>query len=447
MTSTKILRQAGVVVGSLALLSLGAGAAQAQEGQSAEGLDVSTTASGEYRAGNGFKLTDDMVLHPRLELEAGYEPNVFYEDDSEDPIGSPLMRVAVGATLRTSDQQRESVELQPKVSLNADVALTWNQYLSDTKSVQDQSDLGVNALADVVFNPAGMVSFQLRDGFTRAVNPPPVETDSQLPRDRNELVAQLNYRPGGGALLFYLKGTWELDRFESSQADFANRDSIIGAIGTRYQWLPKTQLNGEVSFGLVSTNSPIKVSQDSTPLRVTIGTSTLITANFGTVLRVGYGNGFYDGANYSNFLALAELRYAIGPTIRVAGGYARDFDDSLVGNFRADDTIFARFSAQIAARVLFTAKGELRFRKYDGLPTTGSTTFCASPTECPSSTRNDTILGVNAAIDYEAAPWLLIGAKYALRSDTTDALVKTGVATDSVGYVWQEVSAGVTAKF
>ena len=47
MTSTKILRRVGVVVGSLALLPLGAGVASAQDngqsvGTSAEGLDLST---------------------------------------------------------------------------------------------------------------------------------------------------------------------------------------------------------------------------------------------------------------------------------------------------------------------------------------------------------------------------------------------------------------------
>jgi hypothetical protein len=440
----------------LALLSLGTSVAHAQDTtpQSADGLDIKTTASDEYRVGNGFKLTDDMVLHPRLELEAAYEPNVFYEDDSEEPVGSPLLRVGVGAALTTSDAIRENADLAPKVSLHADVALTWNQYLSDETAVQDQSDLGANFLGDVIFNPAGAVSFELRDGFTRAVNPPPVETDSQLPRDRNELVAQVNFKPGGGALLIYAKATWALDRFESDAASFANRDAIIGAIGTRYQWLPKTQLNGEVSFGYVTSDSIVKTSPDSTPLRVMIGTSTLITADFGTVLRVGYGNGFYDGANYSNFLALAELRYAFGPTIRIAGGYSRDFDDSLVGNYRADDTIFARFSAQIADRLLFSGRGEVRFRKYDGLPAdmAASTQFCASPTECPSSTRNDTILSVAAGLEYETTQWLVLGLKYVLRSDTTDAIVKTTnsvgtMSQDSLGYVWQEVMASATARF
>jgi hypothetical protein len=454
MTSTQILRKAGVVAGSLALLSLGAGVARAQDtstsGVSAEGLDVSTTASGEYRAGNGFKLTDDMVLHPRLELEAGYEPNVFYEDDSETPIGALLMRVGVGASLATADNYREDQELAPKVSLHADVALIWNQFLSDSTAVQDQSDLGVNALADVTFNPMGIVSFQLRDGFTRAVNPPPAETDLQLPRDRNELTAQLNYKPGGGALLFYAKATWAIDRFESDTASFANRNSIIGALGSRYQWLPKTQLNAEASFGLVTTDNFIKTSRDSAPLRILVGTSTLITGNFGTVLRVGYGNGFYaDGGNYNSFLALAEARYAFGPTIRLAGGYSRDFDDSLIGNYRADDTLFARLSAQIAARVLFTAKSELRFRKYDGLPLSGPVTFCDPASTCPtpSSTRTDVVFGVNAGIDFEANEWLTVDAKYALRSDSTDAIALTGGAMDSVGYVWQEVMAGATAKF
>ena len=75
-----------------------------------------------------------------------------------------------------------------------------------------------------------------------------------------------------------------------------------------------------------------------------------------------------------------------------------------------------------------------------------------SPTECPSSTRNDTILSVAAGLEYETTQWLVLGLKYVLRSDTTDAIVKTTnsvgtMSQDSLGYVWQEVMASATARF
>jgi hypothetical protein len=452
MTSTKILRRVGVVVGSLALLFSGAHVTWAQE--SADKLDTATSIqqTGEYRAGDGFKLTDEIILHPRLELEAGYQPNVFYEDDSETPVDSPLMRVGVGALLSTMDRGvSEEAAAAPKVALNADVMLTWHQYFSDNEAAQEQSDLGINALAGVTVNPKGKVVFDLRDGFTRSVRPPPVETARDLDRDKNELVAQVTVKPGGGALAIYGKASWTLDIFESTALDFANRNSFIGALGAKWQWLPKTQINGEASFGLVTSDSPVKPGGDSTPLRVLLGTSTLITPNFGTVLRAGYGNGFYNGANYNSFLALAELRYAFGPTVRIAGGYSRDFADSLIGNFRVDDSFFLRFSAQLIGRVLVGGRLQAVLRGYDGLPTMGTTVFCDTP-NCPaepSTTRDDVLFLANAHVDYQLNQWLVVGALYQLYSDNTDATTFTMGASrpDSLGYVWQEFMVKLAAEF
>ncbi len=452
MTSTKILRRIGVAVGSLALLSTGAtGLAAAQE--SAEGLDTSSSVSGsaEYRGSTGFKLSEDLVLHPRLDLEGGYQNNVFFEDDSETPVGSPILRIGVGASLATHDRRNE---VAPKVALNADVQLIWNQYLSDNSSASKQSDLGINALAGMNVNPEGKVTFELRDGFTRSVNPPPVETSRELARDKNELVAGLVLKPGGGALQFYGNVTWTFDRFENQSLGFADRNSVIGAVGTKWQWLPKTQLNGEASYGLVSSDSPVKPGGNSTPLRVTVGTSTLITPSFGTVLRLGYGNSFYSrGGNYGSYLALAELRYAIGPMLRLAGGYSRDFADSLIGNYRVDDSFFARFSAQLAGHFLLGAKAQLSLRKYDGLPTMGSTIFCNSVTCSPSNaspTRDDVLFSASANADYQVNEWLTFGALYQLYSDNTKFVATSqmaGAQPDSLGFVWQEIVVKATANY
>jgi hypothetical protein len=450
MTITKILRGVGVAVGSMTLLSLGAtGVASAQE--SAEQLDTSNVTSTEYHASQGFRLSDDLILHPTLELDGGYQTNVFYEDDSEKPIGSALLRVGVGVLLSTQNRTGdEDVTVPQRLVVNGQATLTWNQYLTDSETASSQSDLGIDGLVDLLTDPESALSFELRDGFTRSVNPPPAETTSELPRDKNDLMAGVTIKPGGGALSIYGKVMYILERFEPDPASFANRDSVYGAIGSRWQWLPKTQLNGEVNFGLVSTDSPIK-SGNSTPLRILVGASTLITAKFGTVLRIGYGNAFYSGASYNSFLALAELRYALAPTVRVAGGYSRDFQDALIGNYFADDAFFARFSAQMAGRVLLSGKAEVRLRSYEGLPTTGPLIFCNSQpctTGNAIGSRDDVLFGANANLDFQANDWLIVGAEYRLFSDTTDAVATTGVGTpDSVGFVWQEVMAKATAKF
>ena len=128
--------------------------------------------------------------HPRVELEGGYQSNVFYThpDDEGGVESSPLLRVGVGASIGNPN----SGEVASRFQLTGDVQLTWNQYLSDTEEVTDQSDLGVQALLDAAFNPRGAVTFTLRDTFTRQVSPPPAEFADDVDRDKNTLSAILS---------------------------------------------------------------------------------------------------------------------------------------------------------------------------------------------------------------------------------------------------------------
>jgi len=97
--------------------------------------------------GDGFKVSDDIILHPRLELEGGYQSNVFYEDDSEGTLGSPLLRIGVGASLNTESKTVDDQGMvAPKLTLAADLGLTWNQYLASEDTASEQSDLGISAL-------------------------------------------------------------------------------------------------------------------------------------------------------------------------------------------------------------------------------------------------------------------------------------------------------------
>jgi hypothetical protein len=449
MAMTNALRRVCVFVSATALLTLSAAA----RGEDAE--QVNTTGISEhYTAGSGIKLTDELLLHPKVEVQAGYQPNVFYEDDSEEPKDAGLTRFGAGFELTTASGARDpesGMAQHAMVELDGDVLVLWNQYISGEDSITEQSNLGANAMLGLKVNRGGFVEFMLRDGFVRAVNPPPAETPQDLARDKNTLTAGVTVRPGGGALDLYLNGSWTIDVFERDTAKIANRNMFEAIVGTRWQWLPKTQVSAEVSFGLIMVeDDAVKTDRgNSTPLRVTAGISSLITPKFGVVLRGGYGNGFYsEGPNFSSYLALGELRYAIGPTLRLAIGYSHDFADSLVGNFRADHAIYGRMVMQFLGRVTLFAKPELRLRTYEGIPMTANgVTFCSEPGVCMGGERDDTIFRLEAGFDVQVNDWLVAGVHYLLISDSTDAVTTDGTSTDSLGFVWQEVMFKATAKF
>jgi len=445
---TTNIRRASAWMG-FALLTAAPAVAAAQ--QSADDVEASATAS--YQAGHGLSISEELLLHPRLVLEAGFQSNVFFSNAGDpdeagmpgDPSSSPLLRIGVGASL---------VNARPDSPpgffvLTGDAQVTWNQYLSGQESISSRSDMGVAATLDAKWNSAGALSFGVRDVFTRMVTPPPAEFAEDVDRDKNRLAARLTAKPGGGAIEVYGELGWQVDFFESSTFNFANRNSFELKAGTKWQWLPKTQFTAEASLGLVFVDENAIRTDTGTalPLRVTVGTSTLITSKFGTVLRVGYGNSFQNDG-FNSFLALAEARYSFGPMFKVAGGYSRDFSDSFLGNFRADHAIYARFAAQLQGKLQVLGKFETRFRNYGGIPMTAmGATFCADEACTPGAERNDLILRFTLEGQYQINDWLQAGAEFTQHTVDTEARIEGGPRPDSFAFSWSEVMATARVQF
>ena len=413
----------------------------------------------DFWQGGGIRIGDSSVLHPGVAVSGTYQSNVFFQDAKDGPggpVSSALMRIGVGASWASIDPARMEIEAPgsnnppPKVSFNFDANLEWNQYLSSESTVSDQSGLGIGFLGDVKINPQGAVMLDLRDGFVRNVTPGQSIREN-ADRDRNELDALLHFKPGGGALDFYLGYIFIIDVFEASILNYENRLSHQGTLGVRWQWLPRTALSLEADVATINpSNSTLKSS--STPIRITAGLSTLLTPVLGVVATAGYGNGLYStGDNVSTWLASLELRYALGPTIRTAIGYAHDFSDSLIGNFYIDNNIYARASAQLGARWQVRAKGEVRFRDYGGIHDTTSGTPPMTLLFCGDSAcgkfRNDVLPRVEVGTDYALLPWLTIGASYIFQADTTDFYVQNSVGKDFGAYTWHEVDLRLQAKW
>ena len=398
----------------------------------------------------GLRVSDSLAFHPEVGISTGYQTNVLFRDSKDPdggPVGSGILRLGVGAAVATvspSTYEAESPSGTPpaqKVAFRGDIDLTWNQYIATSDSAKAASDLGIGAILDARFNPQGTVTFTVRDGFVRAVTPPHVAGDESIDRDKNEALVGIAFAPGGGAIQAYLNYLFGLDLFERDTLDFANRMWHVFTLGGKYQFLPKTQFNLEAQLGIVGPISGAAKSS-SLPLRITAGASTLITPTFGTVLRIGYGNGFYDaGASFNSYLAMAEGRYAIGPTTRVAFGYERNFQDSVFANYYADHAIYGRFAAQFGGRLQLTSKAEVRLRSYGGINTMAVPGYTFAPT------RSDVLARLEGAVDYPVNQWLALGAAYTFASDSTDFFVDGPGGRDYGAFVWQEFVVKASAKF
>jgi len=445
-------------LGALALASPAWGQEEQQPpGAPATADSVSDIQPPSFWEGGGVRIGEDTVLHPNVSLTGSYQSNVFFQDSKDGPdgpISSPLLRIGVGASWASLTPARMEIEAPAsspapqRISFHLDLGLEWDEYLSGNSDVTRQDDLGIQFLGDVKFNPEGQLYLDLSDGFVRNVTPgQSLREDAD--RDRNELRATLHWKPGGGALDMFLGYQFVVDVFENSILDYDNRISHQGTVGAIWQWLPHTALTLQASLGSVSPSNGI-LKSDSTPFRVTLTASSLLTPVIGAILMGGYGNGFYSsGENVSTWLATAELRYALGPTLRTAIGYSHDFADALIGNFYIDHTLYARATAQFGERWQARVKGEVRFRSYGGIHDTPSIglVFCGDAS-C-GKFRDDTLPRLEVGTDYALTPWLILGASYILQNDTTDFFVQSTnmAARDYGAFTWQEFDLRLVAKW
>ncbi len=458
----------GCAVLALLLAAPATAAAQDEMGMSADDLSEPPAPEPGFWEGGGVKISDDMVFHPSFDLSTGYQTNIFSADDG-DPrpaffapgdtgaVGAPVLLVGVNGGIATRPKIRREAEpasgpsARPSLAFKGDLNLTWRQYISDYPVVSDQSDLQIGLLADARFNPEGELTFILRDGFTRAVRPPAQEAFGSVDRDKNELTLGAIFKPGGGAIQGYANYVFTIDFFEPSNLSFANRMQHMFNLGGKWQWLPKTQFQADIFVGYTSADDAT-YKPAGTPFKFMAGTSTLITPTFGTVLKGGWGYGAYDtGPAFNSYLALVEGRWALGPFTRLAFGYLHDFADSLVGNYYVDHAFYGRLAMQFVGRWQLRAKGELRFRNYDGIINfmgDPPTQFCqGGAAGCGSTDRTDIVGRVEASIEYQVNAWLYAGASYTFQNVTTDSFIQSGGNLDSNGYVWNEFLARVSAKF
>jgi hypothetical protein len=431
----------------------------------AEDLDVlPVQRNPTFMEGGGVKLTEELMLHPMFELQTGYQTNVFSQDDSDDNfggiVGAALMRLRVAGSVSTAQPNRGDAEsasgssAAPKLALKGDAELSWDQYLSTEQALLDQGGLGIGLLLDARFNPEGELTFQIKEGYVRDLQPVQSFSGQTVNRHKSDTTLGLIYKPGGGAIQGFLNWTLGLDIFERSiftdSLDFANRMNNMFDLGVRWQWLPKTMFQFLTQFGFVTATEGVTKPGGAMPLRVWIGTSTLITPLFGVVIRAGYGNGFYDaGPSFNSYLAQLEGRYAIGPTVRTAFGYAHDFSDSLIGNYYVDHSLYGRVSMQFAGQWQARGKLDLRLRDYDGIIDPPGVDFCVnSPRGSCENDRFDIVARLDASLDYQYNQWLVLGASYTFNTVTTDFFMRDADgAVDSGGFVWNELLLKATAKF
>lgn len=401
-----------------------------------------------YSEGRGVNLGSNLVLHPGIGIEGGYDSNVFYSspDEAGGVKSAGRLRITPHVDLATRSPQRltgtNGEQATPQTAFRLGLAGSYQEYLSDDEVVTEQRNIGMDAHLRADFMQRSTVSFRLADDFTRAVEPTNEAMIGTFNRDYNRADASLGIAPGGRTLEIrlgygFLINFYEDERFQQA-GNFVGHDIYTT---TRWRFFPKTAL---IFDGRVTPTTYVAegaTHPSSVPVRVRAGMNGLLTSRLSLQIMAGYGAGFYDaGDDFDSVIGQAELGYFIGPLARLNLGYARDFVDSIFSNFYLQDRGYLQYNQLIAGRVLLGLMGAVSRLQY-------GTLLAPGPGDPSHTDRVDILAEGTLFGEYRVQDWLGINLSATYRGDFTNFQYTTAGAVDSADYSKFTVFGGVRAFY
>jgi hypothetical protein len=396
-------------------------------------------------SGSGVKVGESSSIYPILGVESGYVSNVFYVNDN--PTAAAILRVLgeIGfgslSVRRLTDETGTSPLFQTSsdqaFQYRADLYGAWNQYLSSSTEVRDQSGFAGGAVLRLAANANHPINLTLLDHFARVIRPTNFESSANVDRDINTLQLRLQFQPAGRNINGYVYYDHLLDLFEDETQQFADRFNHTFGARFQYQWLPLTQIYVDGSIGVFGGIGSSSEKVSSYPLTMYAGAMTALTLNTTLNARVGYQNGFYSsGPSYSSVVAGVELGYRYSPFGRMRALYSYEYQDSINANFYHDHVFQVTFEHQVKPLWLF-ARPEVRLREYEGLLPQIMSNMAV---------RNDVILAALVGVSYNFRNWLAASLEYQLAVDQTDfRYMTTGSPLTNPSYIRNEVMLGIRA--
>lgn len=310
-------RVGGVIVGALALIV----AAPASAG-----------------VGDGIRLGGgDGVVHPFVEVSAGFDSNVF-STDAGTAESALVFHFRPGLKLDVPGEM---------VLIDARAALEWVQYAAMAEGAPDISGLWGDAGLRLSVNPKGRVAFELREAFRRSNQVQALSLATPAIANYNMLSVSVPFMPGGGALVFALGGDWAVEAYEPLGGDgVCSLDPVLrndpscdtallkklgysdiqGRGSAIWKFLPRTQATLDLGYSQRLPTDETRSPKIST-LRALAGVSGLVTTQFGATIRGGYGASSGTGAtgidiDAKTWLATVEAEWLPVAEASVKLGYS-----------------------------------------------------------------------------------------------------------------------------
>jgi hypothetical protein len=408
-------RRVALTAAAFALL-LGRAASAQTQGPSVQSDSPQWLKDRRFAEGIGVH-TGDLELHWSLAGEFGYDSNYFLRTNmnptavtnagavpaagsccANGPPATPVIpslefRLTPSLAISTVGQPtREGAggEGQPPIAFRAGVSATYRDFINissdanKSASVNDvSSNRNVSGAADARLDvlPGKPWAADFTVSYARTIQPNSIAANPDLSFNSDTVggTAELVAQPGSGTLDWRIGGGYQATLFEQSQALGFNNGTAIAYTRGRWGFRPRTALlyDGSASF-INYTNSSQALDQglvSSTPVRTRIGLSGLITNRFALLVFGGWGASFYSTQNpkqpqFDAPIGQAELKWFLSASPGIAQasdltlalssisvGYARDFQNSYLGNFYTSDRGYVRLNYFFAGRVVVNVEG------------------------------------------------------------------------------------------
>jgi hypothetical protein len=383
-------------------------------------------ATGE--SNTGIQISDGVLLHAGVGVEAGYDTNVFYAPTNE--VGSSIFRVMPYLELtnatRTGPVSRE-------LSFDARAGLQYRHYGNSEVSSAGYADAW-NPNAGLTLGLGGaQFGFAVADVFARIEDPPYATPGNSfnsngvpngappIQRTNNQASIEGRWSPGGGRLTSTLRFTNMVNIYDNNGVgaySYANAMTNTLMLDVAWKWLPKTAIFLNASQSIVDylNNGQATANQlsNSYPLYLTTGLRGLLTEKTSAVLTLGYVNAFYsNGATTNGFLGSTYLDLAFTARLtqlsRAVVGFRHDFVNAVISNFAYQETAYASYVQQLAGRLALDISGRYAYLSYQGA--TGD------PTQMG---RVDNFIQVGATLDYFLRNWAYLGVGYSLMDNRSN---------------------------
>ena len=423
-----------------------AGAAAACALPSPASAQAPTQAASLAHAGpNGLKVGEGRLhpfvdLEPRLDTAAGFFPRG--PNLANEPSPEVVLHLRPGVRFELPSDA-VAVDFTGAVEyLYYTGLLTPGSYLA--------SRLEGAAGLNLAINRQGAIQFNLGDDFTYSDKTRNLALSVGAVSLFNEARAQLDIRPGGGALEISPRASYALEQFRAladrlpagcnagdtcdpARVPEMSYQNIRGGLDARWKFLPKTAIVLESNFDSRLYNNPDPtVNPPSLLLRAVGGLQGLLTTKIAVVAKAGWAYDFAvapnapPGSNASTFLAHVEGAYLLTEASNFRAGYYRSVEPVPAFKTVQDDRVYGE------ARMLFS--GRLVLRVY------GAVDFISFG---PTAARQALAVTANPGVEYQVFPWLYTAAGYTL--SLRSSLGTSPSSTDN--YTRHEAYLRITAAY